>query len=146
MKHPIGHPCTTNKSNGNAKNRQQEEVMAMERNKGNGKKLNGNVQKKQRGLAATWLPLGNPPQPPAVPSMQSSDTPSPYPFLSISMFLVSLALYKTWYQGPRPSKDHSVLLDGLSSKVCFSNTTTKLKQTLCDPQRHQILVVCLGEQ
>ena len=69
-------------------------------------------------------------------SMQCSDTPSPYPCI---YFLLHVLDRSCLVLGPGPSKDHSVLLDGLSSKVCFSIATAKLKHTLCNHQRHQII-------
>ena len=78
-----------------------------------------------------------------LPSMQCSDTPSPYPCL---YFLLHVLDQPCPVLGPGPSKDHSVLLDGLSSKVCFSIATAKLKHTLCNHQDIRSLVVCLVEQ
>lgn len=78
-----------------------------------------------------------------LPSMQCSDTPSPYPCI---YFLLHVLDRSCLVLGPGPSKDHSVLLDGLSSKVCFSIATAKLKHTLCNHQDIRSLVVCLVEQ
>ena len=78
-----------------------------------------------------------------LPSMQCSDTPSPYPCI---FFLLHVLDRSCLVLGPGPSKDHSVLLDGLSSKVCFSIATAKLKHTLCNHQDIRSLVVCLVEQ